>query len=104
MFGVALFDDEGHCVYGTNTDVEGFQPVSIHGSATVRLDFPEIQLLTGRYTLDVAAHRASGVAYDYRLGALSFRVSSPLKEAGAVRMAHSWSCHGGIQLDEPASD
>jgi lipopolysaccharide transport system ATP-binding protein len=66
VFGVAMFNADGICCYGTNTQIEGGQPTELRGDATVRFTIDSLDLVDGSYTIDVAVHRESGAPYDYQ--------------------------------------
>jgi ABC-type polysaccharide/polyol phosphate transport system ATPase subunit len=101
VFGIGLFSAEGTSVYGTNTEIEGFVPRRLLGSAEVRLVLEGLSLVEGTYLLDVAAHRRDGTPYDYHRGLHSLRVKSRVKDVGLYRPAHRWSFSGGIELTPP---
>jgi ABC-type polysaccharide/polyol phosphate transport system ATPase subunit len=101
VFGIGLFSAEGTSVYGTNTDLEGFVPRRLAGTAEVRLVLQDLSLVEGTYHLDVAAHRRDGTPYDYHRGLHSFRVKSRIRDVGLYRPAHHWSFAGGVELTPP---
>jgi len=98
VFGVGLFNAEGLCVYGTNTDIEEFLPVSIEGEGTVTFRIDGLDLVEGTYKLDVAAHRRDGAPYDYHRSLYTFRVKSRIKDVGIHRPRHTWEFSDGIRL------
>jgi len=79
VFGIGLFNADGVCVYGTNTDLEGFVPVSFNGTGTVTLHLDRLDLVEGTYKLDVAVHSRDHVAYDYHRLLYTFRVKSRIR-------------------------
>ena len=101
VFGLGLFSAEGTSVYGTNTDLEGYEPRSIKGSGRVLLTLENLSLVEGTYMVDVAAHRRDGTPYDYHRGLHTFRVKSRVKDVGVYRPAHHWSFEGGLDLQPP---
>jgi ABC-type polysaccharide/polyol phosphate transport system ATPase subunit len=102
VFGVGLYSAEGASVYGTNTDIEGFQPRRAEGDAEVRVALEGLSLVEGTYLLDLAAHRRDGTPYDYLRGLHSLRVKSRVKDVGLYRPLHAWSFSGGADLVPPA--
>ena len=102
VFGVGLFAADGTCVYGTNTDLEGYLPRRLAGEAEVRITLEGLSLVEGTYLVDLAAHKRDGTPYDYLRGQHSFRVKSRVKDVGLYRPLHQWSFSGGASLDEPA--
>ena len=65
VFGLGLFNADNVCVYGTNTNLEEFQPTEIDGNAVVTFKIDHLDLVEGTYRLDLAAHKADGYPYDY---------------------------------------
>ncbi len=90
VFGIGLFNADGVCCYGTNTDVEGLEPQRLEGEAEVRLTIDRLELVEGTYKLDVAVHKRDGYPYDYHRLLHTFRVKSPTQDVGIYRPVHSW--------------
>jgi ABC-type multidrug transport system ATPase subunit len=101
VFGIGLFTADGTSVYGTNTDLEGFEALRLEGEAEVSLFLEDLRLVEGTYLLDVAAHKADGTPYDYLRGLFQFRVKSRMKDVGIYRPRHSWSFSGGVEVETP---
>jgi len=99
VFGVAIYHGDGTCVYGTNTEIEGWRPSKIEGDGTVDFAMPALDLVAGGYRLDVAVHTKNGRAFDYRRGAIRFVVGSGVHDVGIYRPPHDWSFLGGIELE-----
>ena len=98
VFGLGLFNADNVCVYGTNTNLEEFQPTEIDGSAIVTFTIDKLDLVEGTYRLDLAAHKADGYPYDYHRLLYTFRVKSRIRDVGIYRPDHSWSFEGGIRI------
>ena len=98
VFGVGIFNAEGVCVYGTNTDIESYESASLEGEANVDVSFDALELTEGTYRVDVAVHARDGVPYDYHRLLYTFRVKSRTKDVGFYRPKHSWAFSEGIQL------
>ena len=90
VFGIAIFNADGFCCYGTNTQLEEFTPVKLSGESEVRFVVPELQLVEGTYFLDVAAHQRDGYPFDYHRALHQFRVQSRVKDVGVYRPQHRW--------------
>jgi ABC-type polysaccharide/polyol phosphate transport system ATPase subunit len=101
VFGIGLFTASGVSVFGTNTELEDYEPREINGEAEVRFQIQDLRLVEGTYLLDVAAHRKDGTPYDYQRGLHSFRVKSRIKDVGVYRPQHRWSFAGAIALAPP---
>jgi len=102
VFGVGLFNAAGVNIYGTNTDIEEFEPRRLEGDGEVRLVLDDLRLVEGTYLIDVAAHRRDGTPYDYHRGLHTLRVKSRLKDVGIYRPAHRWEFKGGVEIGAPA--
>jgi ABC-type polysaccharide/polyol phosphate transport system ATPase subunit len=98
VFGIGVFNAEGVCVYGTNTDIEEHEADTLSGDAVVRLEIASLDLVEGTYKLDVAVHRRDGAPYDYHRLLYTFRVKSRLKDVGIYRPQHVWKFEGGVRF------
>jgi ABC-type polysaccharide/polyol phosphate transport system ATPase subunit len=98
VFGIAMFNAEGTCIYGTNTDIEEFESESLDGDATVGFAIDTLDLVEGTYKLDVAVHRKDGAAYDYHRLLYTFRVKSRTKDTGIYRPRHVWTFSPAAKL------
>jgi hypothetical protein len=90
VFGIGIFNAEGICVYGTNTDIEEYEGASLSGEADVVLAIDALDLVEGTYKMDVAIHKRDGAPYDYHRLLYTFRVKSRLKDIGIYRPKHHW--------------
>ena len=98
VFGLGLFNSDNVCVYGTNTNLEEFQPTEINGEGQVTFTIDALDLVEGTYRLDLAAHKADGYPYDYHRLLYTFRVKSKVRDVGIYRPAHSWKFDGAITI------
>ena len=98
VFGIGVFNAEGVCCYGTNTDIEEFVPQSLSGTGQVRLRMDTLDLVEGTYKLDVAVHRRDGYPYDYHRLLYTFRVKSRTKDVGIFRPPHRWEFSETVKL------
>ena len=96
VVGIGLFNAEGICCYGTNTSVEQFRAVRIHGDATARFTIESLDMVEGTYKLDVAVHKLDGYPFDYHRLLYTFRVKSRTKDVGIYRPAHQWEFSGAM--------
>jgi len=99
VFGLGLFNADNVCVYGTNTNLEEFQPTEIDGDGIVTFTIDKLDLVEGTYRLDLAAHKADGYPYDYHRLLYTFRVKSKIRDVGIYRPDHKWTFGGGIRID-----
>jgi ABC-type polysaccharide/polyol phosphate transport system ATPase subunit len=98
VFGFGLFNADGVCVYGTNTDLEDLDPAEINGGGRVDFVIEPLGLIEGTYKIDVAVHRRDGYPYDYHRLLYTFRVKSRTKDVGIYRPPHRWVFSDGVKL------
>jgi ABC-type polysaccharide/polyol phosphate transport system ATPase subunit len=98
VFGIGIYHADGACVYGTNTELEGYVPERLHGRTRVRFVMPSLDLVAGTYRIDAAIHTRNGRAFDYRRGVLRFVVGSSVHDVGVYRPQHDWQFEGGVSF------
>ena len=98
VFGIGIFNADGVCCYGTNTDLERFESEELSGSGTVSFAIERLELTEGTYKLDVAVHKRDGYPYDYHRLLYTFRVKSRTKDVGIYRPRHQWRFSPTIRL------
>jgi hypothetical protein len=98
VFGVGIFNAEGVCVYGTNTEIDEFAPQALSGDAEVFVAFEALELIEGTYKIDVAVHKRDGAPYDYHRLLYTFRIKSRTKDVGIYRPRHRWQFKGQVAI------
>jgi ABC-type polysaccharide/polyol phosphate transport system ATPase subunit len=98
VFGFGLFNADGVCCYGTNTNIETFEPSEISGDGEVHFKIGRLDLVEGTYKIDVAAHKLDGYPYDYHRLLYTFRIKSRAKDVGIYRPEHAWSFSSNIRF------
>jgi ABC-type polysaccharide/polyol phosphate transport system ATPase subunit len=101
VFGIGLFNSQGISCYGTNTNLEEYEPVAIEGEGRVAFRIEKLSLVNGTYYLDVAVHKSDGYPFDYHRNQYSFLVSSTCRDVGVSRPVHSWSFSSGVEIKPP---
>jgi ABC-type polysaccharide/polyol phosphate transport system ATPase subunit len=96
VFGIGIYHADGTCVYGTNTELEGYVPQRIEGAARVRFVMPSLDLVAGTYRVDAAVHTRNGRAFDYRRNVIRIVVGSRVHDIGVYRPKHDWTFDGAI--------
>ncbi len=101
VFGIAIQTPRGGECWGTNTDLEGFEPVRLEeGPVTVRIECPNFRLAPGEYIVDVAVHAQDGTPYDYRRQLASFSVTAPRQSVGTYVPEHEWWFSESVEWGE----
>ncbi len=98
VFGFGIFNADGVCCYGTNTNLEELQPDEFSGEGQVNFEITSLKLVEGTYRLDLAAHKLDGYPYDYHRLLYSFRVKSRTKDVGIYRPDHRWTFSPNIRF------
>ena len=104
VFGISIFNAEGICCYGTNTDIEEFKAETMAGDGEVSVVIERLDLVEGTYKLDVAVHTRDGRPYDYHRLLHTFRVKSNRKDIGIYRPRHTWTFTSNIRFREPVDE
>jgi lipopolysaccharide transport system ATP-binding protein len=98
VFGFGLFNTDGVCCYGTNTEIDGLEAERLEGEGEAVFTIDRLDLVDGTYKIDVAIHRRDGYPYDYHRLLYSFRVKSSAKDVGIYRPHHSWQFSPAVKL------
>ena len=103
VVGIGIFNVDGVCAFGTNTNIEELKGDRLEGEGHVTFAVDGLDLVAGTYKLDVALHKLDGFPYDYHRLLYSFRVKSRTQDAGIYRPRHAWSFSGGVRFKERVS-
>jgi ABC-type polysaccharide/polyol phosphate transport system ATPase subunit len=103
VVGIGIFNVDGVCAFGTNTNIEELKADRLEGEGQVTFTVDALDLVAGSYKLDVALHKLDGYPYDYHRLLYSFRVKSRTQDAGIYRPRHSWGFSGGVFFKERVS-
>lgn len=87
-FGILRFD--GTLCYSTNSMIDKQKLQQIHGEGSISILLPDIPLLPGGYSMDVALLREDGNVVDYCSQAYSFEMISRVEDSGVARILHQW--------------
>jgi ABC-type polysaccharide/polyol phosphate transport system ATPase subunit len=98
VFGVGLFNADGVCCYGTNTQIEEMTPELFSGEAEAVFHISSLELVEGTYKVDVAIHKRDGYPYDYHRLLYTFRVKSRTHDVGIYRPRHTWTFSPNVRF------
>ncbi len=90
IFGIAIFDGNRTCCYGTNTNLDQIVLPPLPETGRIRVKVEKVHLIEGTYWLDAAVHARDGHCYDYQSGCSSFAIRSAMKDTGIYRIPHHW--------------
>jgi ABC-type polysaccharide/polyol phosphate transport system ATPase subunit len=103
VVGIGIFNIDGVCAFGTNTDIEELKADRLEGEGRITFAIDGLDLVAGTYKLDVGLHKLDGYPYDYHRLLYSFRVKSRTQDAGIYRPRHRWAFDGGVSFKERVS-
>jgi ABC-type polysaccharide/polyol phosphate transport system ATPase subunit len=103
VFGMGIFNADGLCCYGTNTNIDELEPDRLSGAGEVRFVVDRLDLVEGTYKFDVAVHKLDGFPYDYHRQLYTIRVKSRQKDVGIYRPPHRWEVTGDVTFRAPGS-
>jgi ABC-2 type transport system ATP-binding protein len=87
LFGIAIHDEDGVLIFGSNTGVTGVQVPVADGDGELALDFDRIPLLDGTYLVTLAIQSSDeGTVHDWREQQFQFSVMNPERTAGRVAL------------------
>ena len=98
VFGISIFDAEGVCCYGTNTEIAELRPDTMLGNGEVVFEIESLDMVEGTYKLDVAVHARKGRPYDYHRLLHTFRVKSDKDDVGIYHPRHRWTFTPNIRF------
>lgn len=90
VFGIGIFRIDGIQCYGTNTRIDKMQEFDLCKNGCVEVVLEKLNLLPGKYLLDVAIESEIGIAVDYYREAYQFEMFSGTEDVGISRVNHSW--------------
>ncbi len=90
VFGVGFFRNDGLQCYGTNTFIDKINIDNLQPEGVIKFQTDSMNLLEGKYYLDVAVHDDQGWAYDYIVRRCTFEVASRITDVGVARIPHKW--------------
>jgi ABC-2 type transport system ATP-binding protein len=87
LFGIAIHDQEGNSIFGTNTKIADVAVPVADGDGQVTFDFEHIPLLDGTYFVTLAIQSTDeGTVYDWSDQQYQFEVMNPARTAGLVAL------------------
>jgi hypothetical protein len=87
LFGIAIHDEEGNTIFGTNSKIAGVAVPVADGDGQVTFDFEHIPLLDGTYLVTLAIQSTDeGTVYDWSDQQYQFSVMNPARTHGMVAL------------------
>lgn len=89
-FGIGIFRNDGLQCYGTNTRIEHFPKFDLTKDGMFELHIETLELLPGKYWIDLAIESVDGLPVDYYTKAFNLEIFSTIGDVGVCRMNHKW--------------
>jgi ABC-2 type transport system ATP-binding protein len=87
LFGIAIADQNGTSIYGSNTGVLGIDVPPADGDGEMTFEFDRVPLLDGTYFVSLAIQtRDEGTVYDWKEQQYQFEVMNPSRIEGLVSL------------------
>lgn len=90
IFGFEIRNVEGVKCYTTTTKTDYMDDFSLDNDGVLRLDFEAMNLIPGKYTMDVSITTVDNFPIDNFENAFEFEMYSERKDKGICRLAHKW--------------
>src|SRR6476620_6494237 len=85
VFSIAIYDQDGKMLLGTNSDLTGDDPGEVHGPGTCRFEFERFPVLDGVYNVAIGIHSHDlDKIYDQREERDTIEVLSKGRDVGLV--------------------
>ncbi len=95
-FGCCIFRNDGFRCYGTNTKIDGIQIDKIKTEGEFQITFPALELLQGKYYVDVCIANQEDEMLDYLYSVNEFEVYNSNNDIGLCKMRYEWDIQGSI--------
>lgn len=89
-FGFCIFRNDGFRCYGTNTKIDQLKIEHLHSTGTFEITFPSLELLQGKYYVDVCIASKDDEMLDYLYTVNDFEVFNTTGEIGLMKMQYNW--------------
>jgi len=94
-FGMALYSEDGHYLFGTNTELKNTPVSQVIGEGHIDLEIPRLPMIDGRFLLSPAIQtRDSTRTYDWIDKQYSFEVVSRGRDTGIFEVPCRWIHNG----------
>lgn len=90
VIDIAIYSDSDLFCYGTNTDIQEYIVNSTIGSNQIKLYFPKLTMMEGKFYLTVAARSKEHTPYDWLDKQFSFNVIKKGNNVGLFEIPCEW--------------
>jgi lipopolysaccharide transport system ATP-binding protein len=90
VFGIAIHNEQGTHIYGTNTQLKGYELRSINDKGHIDFVIDRIPMSYGRHYTTVALHTTDHIHHDWRNKEYQFNVVKNNNEDGIISLSGQW--------------
>ena len=91
-FGFAISAEDGRAIFGSNTEIDGFDPPYIEGEGSFTLKLDANRLHAGKYLMSFSLHSRDHQINYHRLdNHLAIKLDTPANFDGICRLPSSWN-------------
>lgn len=92
VIGFNFIRNDGQYCYGTNNRIDKLRDIELQDEGQVEILFKDIQLLRGKYDMDIAIDNGVDCTYHYIYKAIELEIKDVYDELGTTRIKHEWIC------------
>lgn len=89
-FGISIFRNDGLCCYGISTKDDDMNFLSVNKNGSLKLILKNVELLAGKYDINIGIEDDCRNSIDYVDKACSFEIYTVNEEVGAFYLEHKW--------------
>lgn len=89
VMGIKIYRNDDVNAYGTNTQNERID-ILLQKEGCIICEIEKLNLVTGKYFVDVAFRTQDMLLYDYKTKAIKFETYYPIYEEGICHIDHKW--------------
>ncbi|MEF9917342.1 MAG: ABC transporter ATP-binding protein [Lachnospiraceae bacterium] len=90
VIGIAIYREDGIKCYETHTGIDQLREITLSECGTIQFTMNPLQLLPGRYSLDIKISMQNGLIAGFYKKALEFEMYSEVRDGGISRIEHQW--------------
>ncbi|MCR5719091.1 MAG: Wzt carbohydrate-binding domain-containing protein [Lachnospiraceae bacterium] len=94
VVGIEFVRNDGVSCYGTNTRIDRLAPYNLEKDTKVTLDLKHVNLIEGKYYLDVTLEEGYGDVLDFAKKICELEFFSSITDVGISRIDHEWKVEG----------
>lgn len=92
VLGFNFIRNDGQYCYGSTNRIERLLDIKLENEGNIEILIKDLQLLKGKYDMDIALDNGISITYHYIFKAISFEIRSMYEELGVARVKHNWLC------------